>query len=58
MQFFIQFFSCKARQAKTERMEMKILQFIFGILVVLTKNELTKICNEPGINLTVSKEIF
>ena len=25
---------------------MKILQPIFGILVVLTKNELTKICNE------------
>ena len=38
----------KARQAKTEQMEMKILQPIFGILVVLTKNELTKICNEPG----------
>ena len=27
---------------------MKISQPIFGILVVLTKNELTKICNEPG----------
>ena len=41
----------KARQAKTEHMEMKISQPIFGILVVLTKNELTKICNEPGINV-------
>ena len=29
---------------------MKILQPIFGILVALTKNELTKICNEPGIS--------
>ena len=34
-----------------EHMEMKILQPIFGILVVLTKNELTKICNEPTTNL-------
>ena len=33
----------QARQAKTEHMEMKILQPIFGIMVVLTKNELTKI---------------
>ena len=41
----------KARQAKMELMEMKISQPIFGILVVLTKNELTKICNEPGKNL-------
>ena len=31
-------------------MEMKISQPFFGILVVLTKNELTKICNELGIN--------
>ena len=30
-------------------MEMKISQRIFGIVVALTKNELTKICNEPGI---------
>ena len=37
------------RQAKRRHMEMKISQPIFGILVVLTKNELTKICNEPGI---------
>ena len=29
---------------------MKILQPIFGILVILTKNEPTKICNEPGID--------
>ena len=38
----------KARQAKMGHMEMKISQPIFGILVVLTKNELTEICNEPG----------
>ena len=38
----------KARQAKMAHMEMKISQPIFGILVVLTKNNLTKICNEPG----------
>ena len=31
-----------------EHMEMKILQPIFGILVVLTKNKLTKICNKQG----------
>ena len=37
------------QNAKTEHMEMKISQPIFGILVALTKNELTKICNEPGI---------
>ena len=29
---------------------MKILKPTFGILVILTKNELTKICNEPGMN--------
>ena len=29
-------------------MDMKISQPIFGILVVLTKNEFTKICNELG----------
>ena len=28
---------------------MKILQPIFGALVDLTKNEVTKICNESGI---------
>ena len=44
------FLLSKARQAKTEHMEMKISQPIFGILVALTKNEVTKICNEPGIN--------
>ena len=38
------------QNAKTEHMDMKILQPIFGILVVLTKNELKKICNEPGIS--------
>ena len=32
-------------------MEMKISQPIFGILVVLTKNKVTKIFNEPGIKL-------
>ena len=42
------FLLSKARQAKTEHMEMKILQLIFDILVVLTKNELAKICHEPG----------
>ena len=47
---YLLFLLSKARQAKTEHMEMKILQPIFGILVVLTKNELTKICNEPGIS--------
>ena len=30
-------------------MELKISQPIFGILVALTKNEVKKICNEPGI---------
>ena len=40
-------------------MEMKILQPNFGILVVLTKKELTKICNEPGIRkLSFTKSIF
>ena len=29
-------------------MEMKILQPIRGILVAMMKNEVTKICNEPG----------
>ena len=46
---YLLFLLSKARQAKTEHMEMKILQLIFGISVILTKNELTKICNEPGI---------
>ena len=49
------FLLSKARQAKTEHMEMKISQPIFGILVVLTKNELTKICNEPGNNVDIGK---
>ena len=40
----------KARQAKMEHIEMKILQPIFGIFVALTKNELTRTCNEPGVN--------
>ena len=43
------FLLSKARQAKTELVEMKISQPIFGILVALTKNEVTKVCNEPGI---------
>ena len=34
---------------------MKISQPIFGILVVLTKNELMKICNEPGTRLVSEK---
>ena len=38
----------KARKAITEHMEMKISQLILGILVALTKNEVMKICNEPG----------
>ena len=42
--------ACLALQnAKTEHIEMKISQPIFGILVALTKNEVTKVCNEPGI---------
>ena len=32
-------------------MELKISQPIFGILVALTKNEVTKICNEQGITI-------
>ena len=44
------FLLSKARQAKMEHMERKILQPIFGILVVLTKNELKKTCNEQGNN--------
>ena len=47
---YLLFLLSKTRQAKTEHMEMKILQLTFGILVVLTKNKLTKICNEPGKN--------
>ena len=43
-------FSCFALQgAKAEHMEIKVSKPIFGILVALTKNELTKICNDPGI---------
>ena len=37
------------RQAKTENMEMKISQPIFGTLVALMKNEDMEICYEPGI---------
>ena len=45
----------KARQAKTEHMKWKSRTY-FCVLVVLTKNELTKICNEPGNNvLCISK---
>ena len=40
-----------ARQGKMERMEMQISQPIFGNLVALTKNIVTKICNEPGTKL-------
>ena len=35
-------------------MELKISQPIFGILVALTKNEGTKICNEPGKYISFS----
>ena len=49
---FFTFLLSKARQAKTEHTEMKILQPIFGILVTLTKNVVTKICNELG-NLAI-----
>ena len=42
-------FRLALQNAKTEHMVMKISQPIFGILVALTKNEVTKICNEPGI---------
>ena len=42
--------ACLALQdAKTQHMEMKISKPFFYILVALTENELTKICNEPGI---------
>ena len=43
------FLLSKARQAKTDHIKMKISKPNFGILVALTKNELSKICNEPGI---------
>ena len=46
---YLLFVLSKARQAKTECMDMNILQPIFGILVVLTKNEITKICNERNL---------
>jgi hypothetical protein len=51
--FFLNFclacLACFALQgAKAEHMEIKVSKPIFGILVALTKNELTKICNEPG----------
>ena len=35
-----------------EHTEIKISQPIFGILVVLKNNELTKKCNEPGKSLS------
>ena len=46
---YLLFLLSKARQAKMEPMEIKIPQPILGILVALTKNEVTKICNEPGL---------
>ena len=50
------FLLSQARQAKTE---MKISQLIFGILVVLTKTKLKKICNEPGKCLRIfTTDIF
>ena len=36
---------------------MKILQPMFGILVALMKNEVTKICNEPGKYLVKSQGV-
>ena len=51
---YLLFLRSKARQAKMEHMEMKISQPIFGILVDLTKNEVTKICNEPGKYISFS----
>jgi hypothetical protein len=33
---------------------MKISQSFFGSFVVLTKNELTKICNEPDMCVKIS----
>ena len=47
------FLLSKARQAKMEQTEMKILQPLFGILVILTKNELTKICKEQGMSYDI-----
>ena len=38
-------------------MELKISQPIFGILVALTKNEVTKISNEPGIRVAKKNQI-
>ena len=55
---YLLFLLSKARQAKTVHMEMKISQPIFGILVVLTKNELTKICNEPGISKYKNQDLW
>ena len=46
---YLIFLLSKARQAKRKHIEMKISQPIFGILVALTKNEVTKICDELGI---------
>ena len=43
------FFTEQDKTGKNETHKMKILQPIFGILVALRKNELTKIYNEPGI---------
>ena len=42
------FFTEQGKTGKNGTHGMKILQPIFGILVVLTKNKLMKICNEPG----------
>ena len=55
---YLLFLLSKARQAKMEQMEKKILQHIFGILVALTKNELMKICNEPGITLSTNPNTY
>ena len=43
------FFTEQDKTGKNETHKMKILQPIFGILVALTKNKLTKIYNEAGI---------
>ena len=45
---YLLFLLSKARQAKKEHKEMKLSQPIFGSLVALIKNEVAKICNEPG----------
>ena len=54
---YLLFLLSKARKAKTEHMQMKIFPSIFGILVALTKNEVAKICYEPGLNWKKNRDI-